>query len=54
MRSGVEIVLKDMQNKLTEKFMLALSYYNNLQDKTKGTITTYENNENNVVGYFYE
>lgn len=54
MRSGVEIVLKDMQTKLTEKFMLALSYYNNLQDKTNGTITTYENNNGEVVGYFYE
>lgn len=53
MRSGVEILLKDMQNKLTEKFMLALSYYNNLEDKTKGVITTYENNENKIVGYYY-
>lgn len=52
MRSGVEIILKDMQNKLTEKFMLALSYYNSLEDKTKGTFTSYENNSGEVVGYF--
>lgn len=54
MRSGVDIILKDMNTRLTEKFMLALSYYNNLEDKTKGVITTYENNENKVVGYYYE
>jgi len=54
MRSGVDIVLKEMNILLTEKFMLALSYYNNLEDKTKGTITIYENNENKVVGYYYE
>ena len=54
MRSGVNIILKDMNNKLMEKFMLALSYYNNLEDATQGIITTYENNNGEVVGYFYK
>ncbi len=52
MRSGVEIILKEGNVRLTEKFMLALSYYNGLEDKTMGRITTYVNNEDKVVGYF--
>ncbi|MBE5746384.1 MAG: FtsQ-type POTRA domain-containing protein [Clostridiales bacterium] len=52
MRSGVEIKLKDATTRLSEKFMLALSYYNELTDKTTGTITTYVNNEDKVVGYY--
>ena len=53
MRSGVNIVLKNAETKLTEKFMLALSYYNGLENKTIGTITTYEDSSNNVVGYYF-
>lgn len=54
MRSGVEIILKDAGVRLSEKFMLALSYYNELSDKTTGRITTYVNNEDKVVGYYYQ
>lgn len=54
MRSGVEIMLKDSNARLSEKFMLALSYYNELTDKTTGRITTYVNNEDKVVGYYYK
>jgi len=51
MRSGTQIVLKEANIRLTEKFMLALSAYNQKEDKTTGQITTYENNDGKVVGY---
>lgn len=54
MRSGTEIILKDANTRLSEKFMLALSYYNELQDNSTGRITTYVNNEDKVVGYYYQ
>lgn len=52
MRSGTEIVLKDSNNYLTEKFMLALSTYNQKPDKTKGRITAFVNNEGLVEAYY--
>lgn len=51
MRSGVNIVLKDVNVRISEKFMLALSTYDDLDDKTSGNITTYVNNDGVVVGY---
>lgn len=53
MRSGIDIFLKDMNNNLSEKFMLALSLYNKLEDKTTGNITVIKNNENKIVGAYY-
>ena len=52
MRSGTEIVIKDANNYLTEKFMLALSTYNQKPDKTKGKITAFENNEGIIEAYY--
>lgn len=52
MRSGTEIILKDAENRLTEKFMLALSTYNQKPDKTKGKITAFENNEGLIEAYY--
>lgn len=52
MRSGTEIILKDAENRLTEKFMLALSTYNQKQDKTSGKITAFENNEGVIEAYY--
>ena len=37
-----------------EKYLIVEQTSQNLEDKTKGTITTYENNENKIVGYYYE
>lgn len=55
MHSGVEILLKDYNAKLEGKFMLALSYYNSCstENKEKGRITVFENNENQIEGYYY-
>lgn len=53
MRSGCEIVLKNISQKFTEKFMLGLSTYDKLEDKITTKITIYENNDGVVVGYYY-
>lgn len=52
MRSGTEIILKDAENRFTEKFMLALSTYNQKPDKTKGKITAFENNVGLIEAYY--
>lgn len=53
MRSGTDIVLKNASQRLPEKFMLALSTYDNLSDKISTHIVCYENSEGSVVGYYY-
>lgn len=55
MHSGVEILIKDYSNKLESKFHLALSYYNSssVEKKENGRITVFENNEQQIEGYYY-
>ena len=53
MRSGTEIVLKDTSTKFSEKFMLGLSTYDKIENKSSSKITVYENNDGKVVGYYY-
>lgn len=53
MRSGTEILLKNISTKFTEKFMLGLSTYNRLENKISTKINIYENNDGTVVGYYY-
>ena len=55
MHSGVEILLKDYSNKLESKFQLALSYYDaqSPEKKEKGRITVFENNQQQIEGYYY-
>jgi len=53
MRSGTEIVIEDISTKFSEKFMLGLSTYDSVENKTSSKITVYENNDGKVVGYYY-
>lgn len=55
MRSGVEILLKEYNNRFEEKFVLALSYYNSCNEaqKQSGRITVFENNDGIIQGYSY-
>ena len=55
MRSGVEIVLKEASIRFEEKFVLALSYYNECDTikKESGRITAFENNAGQIEGYYY-
>ncbi|MGN1208639.1 MAG: cell division protein FtsQ/DivIB [Christensenellales bacterium] len=53
MRSGTEIVLKGASTRLSEKFMLGLSTYDSLENKTSSNVVVYENNDGMVVAYYY-
>lgn len=53
MRSGATVLLKDVSKNFSEKFMLGLSTYNALPDKSNSQIVIFENNEGKIVGNVY-
>ena len=53
MRSGTTILLKEISSNFSEKFMLGLSTYDDVLDKTNSEIVIFKNSEGKVVGNIY-